>query len=81
MRICFPCKCSTCETINFVNYETLYKIWKTGWDQMSPEKREEAYLSAEVKCLCGNNTKFKSPMFRYMFTLIFKEMLNASVED
>lgn len=68
-------RCSECESVSLVSYGTLYSIWKQGYEQMPEEKKSESYLTAEIKCLCGNTEKFDSPTFRYVFQTVFEEFL------
>lgn len=69
-------RCSGCEEISSIPYSTLFRVWKQGFDQMPDDKRSEAYLTAEIRCLCGHLERFDSPMFRYVFQIIFEEFLS-----
>lgn len=69
-------RCSSCEAVSTVPRETLCAIWKQGYDQVDDDRKEEIFLSTEIKCVCGNVDKYSSPMYKYMFRVIFEEFLS-----
>ena len=69
-------RCSECSTASVVPYSLLYSIWRQGYEDMSDKKKEMAFMTAEIRCICGNLEKFDSPMFKYIFRLAFEEFHN-----
>lgn len=69
-------RCGVCEQVLPTSYDDLFLIWKSGYDQMPLDKREEARVSAEVVCDCGHHERFDTPMFHYTFGIMFHEMLS-----
>jgi hypothetical protein len=67
-------RCPACKESVPTSYNQLYAVWKEGYDKMSEELKEEAYLTAEIRCLCGHKEKYSSPMFKYLFGIMFHEM-------
>jgi hypothetical protein len=40
---------------------------------MPETKKEEAFVTAEIRCLCGHQQKWDTPMFKYLFGIMFQE--------
>ncbi len=72
-------RCPGCKEAIPTSYEQLYPIWKEGYDKMSDTMKEEAFVTAEIRCLCGHREKWDSPMFKYLFGIMFQEF--KSLED
>lgn len=73
-------KCSACGDSMDVAFAQLYKIWKDGYEQMSEEKKGKARATTRIKCHCGTKDSYNSPMFSYVFQLIFTELIkNRSI--
>ncbi len=68
-------RCSSCGEAEPVSFETLLDIWKQGYDQVSDENKSKVKVVAEITCHCGHVSKYDTPMFRYIFQLIFDEFL------
>lgn len=66
-------RCSKCGTTSAVPYTTLYSIWRQGYEEMPEDRKEDAYMTAEINCICGHREKFESPMFRHVFKVVFEE--------
>ncbi len=73
-------RCSSCNETSPIHYGRLYSIWKQGYDQMPEEKKAEIYITAEINCECGHSEKFESPMFRYIFDVVFHELMSLENE-
>lgn len=72
-------RCSSCKEMIPTSYDRLYSIWKEGYDKMPDELKEEAFLTAQIRCVCGHTEKWDSPMFTHLFDVVFHEIL--SLED
>ena len=68
-------RCGACGESAPTPFETLLDIWKQGYDDMGEEHKSKVVVVAEVTCPCGHNTKYDSPMFRYVFQLMFDEFV------
>ena len=66
-------RCEACGDSAPVPFETLLDMWKRGYDQICDDHKSKAVVVAEVTCGCGYKSKYSSPMFRYIFQLIFDE--------
>jgi hypothetical protein len=66
-------RCPGCNEAAPTSYSQLYSIWKEGYEKMSESMREEAFVTAEIRCLCGHQEKWDSPMFKYLFGIMFQE--------
>lgn len=72
--------CKACGKSAPIPFETLLDIWKQGYDHMCDDYKDKATVVAEITCYCGHRSKYDSPMFRYIFQLIFDEfVLNKKV--
>ena len=72
--------CHACGESSPVPFELLLDIWKQGYDNMCEEHKDKPGVNAEITCYCGHTSKYDSPMFRYIFQLIFDEfVLNKKV--
>jgi len=69
-------RCDACNSATPVSYDQLYAIWKQGYDEMPDDRREKIFLTAEIRCVCGNHKKFDGPMFQYTFGEVFYELLS-----
>ena len=68
-------KCSSCNDTSVVAFAELYDIWKAGYEQMSAEHKAKARATTRIKCHCGTRDSYNSPMFSYVFELIFTELI------
>lgn len=69
-------RCPACSETMPVSYGDLYTIWKAGYDKMDDEIKEEMFLTAQIMCTCGHVEKWDSPMFSYLFDVVFHEILS-----
>jgi hypothetical protein len=70
--------CGGCGASSSVPYARLYELWKQGYDKLSPEKKKTASCMTNIRCHCGHVDTYDSPMFRYVFQLIFDECIKES---
>ncbi len=70
--------CGGCGASSSVPYSHLCKLWKEGYDKLSPEKRKKARAQTNVTCHCGHLDHYDSPMLRYVFQLIFDELIKEN---
>jgi len=68
-------RCNECGESAPVPFETLLDIWKQGYDSMCEKDRDRAGVVAEITCHCGHTSKYNSPMFKYIFQLMFNEFV------
>jgi hypothetical protein len=70
-------RCNVCGESSPVQFETLLSMWKRGYDNLCEKHRDTAQVVAEITCRCGHTSKYdkNSPMFRYVFQLIFGEFI------
>lgn len=75
-------RCRGCgEQAPATSFSELSSLWKTIYDK-NPEFKdaEEFYLTAETHCECGKRAVYDGELFRYMFGIIFKQLvLNKEV--
>ncbi len=65
-------KCEECDRSTPVAYSTLYSVWSEGLcDKHKHSNRRR--ITAELKCPCGNHQIYDTPMYLYVFGLVFKE--------
>ena len=67
--------CSKCGDSSLVSMDLLCRIWKRGYDSMNDRQRKRAKVKTDVTCHCGNKEVYDTPMFKYMFQLIFEELV------
>jgi len=67
--------CSNCGESSLVPFATLYKVWKQGYDSMCEHQKPEAKVRTDIQYHCGNKDTYNSPMFQYMFQLVFEECI------
>lgn len=67
--------CSNCDDYSLVSFALLYDVWKEGYRKMKPEHKKKARAVADIKCHCGHKERYNSPMFQYIFQLIFDEFI------
>jgi hypothetical protein len=72
-------RCSKCKESAPTQYDDLYRVWKAGYDRMPEDIKSEMFVTAEIRCLCGHQEKYDTPMFTYTFGVIFQELM--SLED
>jgi len=68
-------KCSACGDTMNVAFAQLYEIWKAGYDKMVDSRKENAHATTRIKCHCGTKESYDSPMFSYVFQLIFTDFI------
>lgn len=71
-------RCSKCGEATVVAFAQLYDIWKKGYDELCEKHKKKARVKTDVKCHCGNTDTHDSPMFKYLFQLIFEEVIRTS---
>jgi hypothetical protein len=65
-------RCESCDRATPVAYSTLYGVWSEGLcDKHKRSNRKR--VTATLRCPCGNHQLYDSPMYRYVFGLVFKE--------
>ena len=75
-------RCSNCGEVGSpASYNTLFRIWKYVYDKVPDDKKHEAYLTAESRCLCGHTEHFDTPMFKYTFGVMFEEISSLLSAD
>jgi hypothetical protein len=72
-------KCPSCKELVPTSVEQLYSIWKEGYDQLPEDIKSEIKLTAAIRCTCGQENRWDTPMFTYLFDVLFHEIL--SLED
>ena len=69
-------RCTPCGSSSLVSFDRLCSHWKTAWENVKEQASDgELCITTEYTCLCGEKNKYKSPMFKYIFRIIFDEML------
>jgi len=68
-------KCSACGDVMDVAFAQLYDIWKAGYEQMDEKQKGKARARTYITCHCGTRDSYNSPMFSYVFQLIFTELV------
>ena len=69
-------RCSACKDTSNVPFTKLYALWKADYDRLcAAHKKKKTQVMATVQCPCGQRDKFDTPMFRYVFKVIFDEYL------
>lgn len=69
--------CSKCGDASRVSMDLLCRIWKRGYDSMTERQQKRVKLKTDVTCHCGNKDVYDTPMFAYMFRLIFEELVKS----
>ena len=72
-------RCTGCRESFPTSYAQLYPIWRAGYESMPEELKEDVFVTAEIRCICGHQKKWDSPMFKYLFGTMFQEF--KSLED
>jgi hypothetical protein len=72
-------KCPSCKELVPTSVEQLFDIWKAGYEQLPDDRKSEILLTAEIRCTCGHENRWDTPMFTYLFDVLFHEIL--SLED
>lgn len=73
-------RCEKCRESAPVPLETLLDLWKQGYDRIGECDKNKAIAVVEISCYCGHQTRYNSPMFKYIFQLIFDEfVINDSI--
>ncbi len=67
--------CNKCGDCSRVPFAKLYEVWSEGYKTMSEEHKPRAKAVTNIKCHCGNNTRYDGPIFQYIFQLIFDEFV------
>ena len=68
-------RCSHCKDASLISFAQLCSIWKRGYDSMSDKNKRGAHVNTSVECSCGHTDTYDSPMFHYVFQLIFDEIV------
>lgn len=71
-------RCSKCGDAAEVAFAQLYDIWKKGYEELCDEHKKRARVNTDVKCHCGTTDTHDGPMFKYLFQLIFDEVVRTS---
>jgi hypothetical protein len=61
-----------------VDYDTLYAAWNRKLCG-KPKPAHKKRVTAEMQCPCGNTQVYNTPMYRYIFGLVFEEYSTESV--
>jgi len=71
-------RCDECDRSAPVDYDTLYSMWnqKLCGKRTSANKKR---VTAEMQCSCGNTQVYNTPMYRYVFGLVFEEFSAESI--
>jgi hypothetical protein len=65
-------RCEGCDRSTPVAYSALYSVWSKGLcDKHRHSKKKR--ITAELKCPCGTHQVYDTPMYRYIFGLVFEE--------
>ncbi len=65
-------RCEQCDRSTPVAYTTLYSVWSQGLCDENKQCNTKK-VTAELRCLCGNLQRYNTPMYCYVFGLVFKE--------
>lgn len=68
-------RCSKCNDSSLVPFEELYASWKKGYDSIPTTRKKRVRVKTDVCCHCGNRDSYNSPMFTYIFQIIFREFM------
>lgn len=67
--------CSSCGEPLVVSFAQLCDYWREGYNQICDRHKQEAKVTVDVQCHCGNKDVYNSPMFQYIFQLVFNELI------
>lgn len=67
-------RCTYCQAAQDVALVSLYKSWKTAIGKDVGGDEISGRFTATVKCFCGSKTKYDSPIFNFIFDIIFREL-------
>ncbi len=70
-------RCEECDRSTPVTYTTLYSVWSQGLCE-GHKRSARKKITAELKCSCGNHQLYDTPMYCYIFGLVFEELLAKS---
>lgn len=68
-------KCSVCGDTGAVLFAELYDLWKNNYDKLNTENKINIQPVIRIHCHCGNKDTYNSPMFNYVFKLVFTESI------
>lgn len=80
---CIPLRCSACRTMQHVGIEDLYTSWQKDIKRRQDLglDRTGKFFTAVLRCYCGNSHKYSSPMYNYIFRLIFEEISGENTTE
>ena len=67
--------CSNCGDSSHISMDFLCLIWKRAYVSMNERQQKCAKVKTDVTCHCGNKEVYDTPMFTYMFQLMFEELV------
>jgi hypothetical protein len=71
--------CEECDQATLVTYKLLCSIWSEGLENVSDNRKNfKRKVTAELQCPCGHVQIYDTPMYCYIFGLVFKEFLKDS---
>ena len=73
-------RCEDCDKATPVSYQLLCSIWSESLEDILEDRKNfKRKMTAELKCPCGHAQVFDTPMYCYIFGLVFEEFLETGI--